>query len=362
MWKQKQVNALYIPQYNNRQTSEGDGSDGEDGGVTQGDLEALLTGCYPKAGDSSTTAPPAGGKWVCAQSSEAKKENHKQHIADKLEVLAKAYTHQGNKWRAQGYSKAINALQSYHKTVSSFEEACKIQGIGKRMAEKIKEILESGHPRKLDHIGESVPVLELFSNIWGAGAKTAQMWYQQEMYVSLYSLLASTISLLILHCIFPVELLLHTWLLLEMVWEMTLSLNPGLWLISEREGHVWRHGCFLTGDLVSHEDNGNQKMYLGVCRLPGPGRRHRRLDIIVVPYSEFACALMHFMGSAHFNRYMRALAKTKTMSLSEHSLNRDVLRKGSLKVTPGLPLPTPAEKVVFTHLGLPYREPQERDW
>ncbi|MGH0192888.1 UNVERIFIED_CONTAM: hypothetical protein FKN15_039362 [Acipenser sinensis] len=59
---------------------------------------------------------------------------------------------------------------------------------------------------------------------------------------------------------------------------------------------------------------------------------------------------------------MRALAKTKTMSLSDHSLNRDVLRKGSLKVTPGLPLPTPAEKDVFTHLGLPYREPQERDW
>lgn len=47
------------------------------------------------------------------------------------------------------------------------------------MAEKIAEILESGHLRKLDHISESVPVLELFSNIWGAGAKTAQMWYQQ---------------------------------------------------------------------------------------------------------------------------------------------------------------------------------------
>lgn len=47
------------------------------------------------------------------------------------------------------------------------------------MAEKIMEILESGHLRKLDHINESVPVLELFSNIWGAGTKTAQMWYQQ---------------------------------------------------------------------------------------------------------------------------------------------------------------------------------------
>lgn len=47
------------------------------------------------------------------------------------------------------------------------------------MAEKILEILESGHLRKLDHISESVPVLELFSNIWGAGTKTAHMWYHQ---------------------------------------------------------------------------------------------------------------------------------------------------------------------------------------
>ncbi|KAK1164369.1 DNA polymerase lambda-like [Acipenser oxyrinchus oxyrinchus] len=104
--------------------------------------------CFPKAGDSSTTTPPAGENWVCTQSSEAKKENHNKHITEKLEVLAKVYTHQGDKWRALGYSKAINALQNYHKTVSSFE-----------------------------------------------------------------------------------------------VWEMTLSLNPGLWLISEREGHVWRRGC-----------------------------------------------------------------------------------------------------------------------
>ena len=41
------------------------------------------------------------------------------------------------------------------------------------------EIMESGHLRKIDHMGEAVPVLELFTNIWGAGAKTAKLWYQQ---------------------------------------------------------------------------------------------------------------------------------------------------------------------------------------
>lgn len=114
---------------------------------------------------------------------------------------------------------------------------------------------------------------------------------------------------------------------------------------------------------MSQEDNGNQKKYMGVCRLPDPGRRHRRLDIIVVPYSEFACALLYFTGSAHFNRSMRALAKTKGMSLSEHALSSGVVRgPGGLKAMPGLALQTPTEKDVFMHLGLPYREPHERDW
>lgn len=120
---------------------------------------------------------------------------------------------------------------------------------------------------------------------------------------------------------------------------------------------------FLTDDLVSQEVNGQQQKYLGVCRLPGPARRHRRLDIITVPYSEFACALLYFTGSAHFNRSMRALAKTKGMSLSEHALSSAVVRSPrGLKVGAGRVLPTPTEKDVFSLLGLPYREPAERDW
>ncbi|NWS71617.1 DPOLL polymerase, partial [Crotophaga sulcirostris] len=166
-----------------RKVSNDEDSEGEDASVTWEDLEALISGRYPvksseETSDSSSAVAQPASKWVCAHSSNSKKENHNQCITEKLEVLAKAYSVQGDKWRALGYSKAINALKSYHKPVTSYQEACKIPGIGKRMAEKILEILESGHLRKLDHISESVPVLELFSNVWGAGVKTAQNWYQ----------------------------------------------------------------------------------------------------------------------------------------------------------------------------------------
>ncbi|XP_022611420.1 DNA polymerase lambda [Seriola dumerili] len=380
---------------------------GDEDGVSQSDLEALITGQHPKEETPSPSLTPSPdssaqkavlGKWVCAQSSQSKSNNFNKHITDKLEVLAKAYTHQGDKWRALGYSKAVNALKSYHKPVTSYQEACQIPGIGKRMADKIDEIMESGHLRKLDHIGEAVPVLELFTNIWGAGAKTAQLWYQQG-FRSLEDIrtkahLSNTQKIGLKHYDdfldrMPRE---EAAAIEKVVRDATQTIDPGLVamtcgsyrrgkatcgdvdvLISHPDGRshkgifskvleILHDSGFLTDDLVSHEENGEQKKYMGVCRLPGPGQRHRRLDIIVVPYNEFACALMYFTGSAHFNRSMRALAKTKNMSLSEHSLNQAVVRQGNFKVYGGIPLATLREEDVFSLLGIPYRKPHERDW
>ncbi|XP_074815588.1 DNA polymerase lambda isoform X2 [Natator depressus] len=279
------------------------------------------------------------------------------------------------------------------------QEAFKIPGIGKRMAEKILEILESGHLRKLDHISESVAVLEVFSNIWGAGVKTAQMWYQQGFRtlddIHTKAPLTSQQAIGLKHYEDFLERMPREEAkeIEQTVREAAWSLNPGLVCIacgSYRRGKATcgdvdvlvthpdgqshrgifgklldslRRSGFLTDDLVRQEDSGNQKKYLGVCQLPGPVRRHRRLDIIVVPHCEFACALLYFTGSAHFNRSMRALAKTKGMSLSEHALHTAVVRApGGRKMGPGLVLPTPTERDVFTLLGLPYREPAERDW
>ncbi|XP_051883006.1 DNA polymerase lambda isoform X2 [Pristis pectinata] len=373
-------------------------SDSEDDGVSQHDLQALISGDRRPAAGPELREPAVSTKWVCARSSESKRLNHNKAITDKLKTLETAYTHQGDKWRALGYGKAINALKSYHKPIASYQEACEIPGIGKRMAEKIWEILETGHLRKLDYISESISVLEAFANIWGAGVKTAQMWYQQgfrtleDIKTKANPNRQQIIGLKHYHDFLDRMPREEAAEIERTVCDMAHSINPGLIslacgsfrrgkptcgdvdvLITHPDGKSHRgvfskvlDGLrgrgFVTDDLVSQEENRNQVKYLGVCRLPGPGHRYRRLDIIVVPYAEFACTLMYFTGSAHFNRSMRALAKTKNMSLSEHSLNCQVLREGWNKVNRGLVLPTPSERAIFEHLGLVYREPQERDW
>lgn len=105
-------------------SSDGETSDGEETQVSGADLEALISGRYPTPfeGDGEPSPAPKGlDKWVCAQPSSQKAINHNPHITEKLEVLAKAYSVQGDKWRALGYAKAINALKSFHKPVTSYQ-------------------------------------------------------------------------------------------------------------------------------------------------------------------------------------------------------------------------------------------------
>ncbi|XP_075922375.1 DNA polymerase lambda isoform X4 [Petromyzon marinus] len=178
------------------------------GAVTATDMEALLTGASrsspPEAsghmglpdqaadaevrsgaaggqdpGASAAPAPASLGRWVCAESSERKRVNHNAHITDKLEVLARAYQQTGDRWRALGYSKAINALKAHHRPVATYEEACALPGVGERLAKKVAEIAQSGELRQLQHLDPSVGVIATFTDIWGVGSKTAQAWYQQ---------------------------------------------------------------------------------------------------------------------------------------------------------------------------------------
>uniref|UniRef100_A0A8C1K468 Polymerase (DNA directed), lambda n=1 Tax=Cyprinus carpio TaxID=7962 RepID=A0A8C1K468_CYPCA len=222
----------------------------EEDGVSQNDLEALISGVHPSESNPSQSLvenPVLSGKWVCSQPSTTKGENHN---------------------KALGYSKAINALKSYHKPITSYDEACKIPGIGKRMADKIMEITESGHLRKLDHIGEEVPVVKMFTNIWGTdGFRTLED-------IRTKAVLNHTLRIGLKHYD-DLERMPRS--------EANASEAGSSQLVvvacgSYRRGKstfistfvyyyfmilfLFFHPGFLTDDLVSHEVNGEQKKYM----------------------------------------------------------------------------------------------------
>lgn len=334
---------------------------------------------------------------VCAQASTSNQQNHNQFITEKLQILATSYVNSKDQWRALGYKKAIASVKNYHKKLETWEECSSLPFVGERLAKKIWEIVETGHLRRLDHVDPKQEAINLFVGVWGAGPTTAEAWVsqglktledlknhgkltrQQEIGLKYYDEFLERM---------PRE---EAGQIEEVVKNAALEINPGLEafacgsyrrgkptcgdvdvIVSHPDGKSHegvmtklldslKSSGFLTDDLTFAE-NGEHRKYLGVCKLPGENSKHRRLDIIVVPYNEWACSLLYFTGSDYFNRSMRLLAKNNGMSLSEHSLNTGVVRKGGEKIFEGTPLPVFSEKDVFDYLGLEYREPHERDW
>ncbi|XP_049789575.1 DNA polymerase lambda-like isoform X2 [Schistocerca nitens] len=273
------------------------------------------------------------------------------NIIAELEKLSSTFRSCGDQWRAHGYDKAIASIKSHGKNINSYEEAISLPGIGKKMAEKIMEIIETGKLQKVDEVcnSEKSKIISLFTQIWGVGPATAQSWYAQ---VKENALAIETDISVILCGSYrrgkPTCGDIDVLLLVEVI-----SNNFLVELLKRL-----RACGLVTDDLMNIEESGGHKKYLGICQLPGG--KHRRLDIFVAPKSETATALMHYTGSALFNRAIRLLAVEKGMYLSEHCLMSDVVREGS-KIINGHIVDTPTEESIFLHLGLPYRRPEERD-
>ncbi|XP_067003566.2 DNA polymerase lambda isoform X2 [Anabrus simplex] len=300
-------------------------------------------------------SPPKKLKADIAQTLRATMGQHNQLIIGELQKLADAFRSSGDQWRAHGYDKAISAIKAYGKEITKFEDVASLPNIGQRMAAKIQEILEFGKLRKVDEIcnDEKVKVVELFTKVWGVGPATAESWYLQVREAAL--MVEPSLKIMLVgsyrrgkEMCGDVDVLI--------VKEDNVAKDILTCIITQL-----KETGFITDDLVSMETNGNQKKYLGLCRLPGENCKHRRLDIFLVPQSEFAPAIMHYTGGALFNRSIRIFAAKKDMSLSEHSLMGGVVREGKNIINQGYVIPTPTEESVFEHLGLQYRPPEDRN-
>ncbi|XP_065289279.1 DNA polymerase lambda-like isoform X2 [Dermacentor albipictus] len=339
------------------------------------------------------------GKWVCAVASTDVPVNKNSHITDQLEAMVETYQSTKDHWRALGYEKAIMQLKRHATEITTWEEARALPNVGKRLADKIWEIVQQGRLQKLEEFQsqEHLVAQNLFTKVWGAGPSTAQKWVQQG-FRSLEELAAKgslssqqKIGLKHFHDFLDKMPYAEARLIADTVKTAALSIQPGLEVIpcgSYRRGRamcgdvdilithpdgkshegvlckilqILHESSFLTDDLVVPHEGGSPRKYMGVCRIPEDGSKHRRLDIFVVPQEEFACSLLAFTGSAHFNRSMRLLARRKSMSLNDHGLYADVCRTGEEKISRGKRLPTPTEESIFEHLGLEYRPPEERD-
>lgn len=407
-WKSGPIKTSAADSDSDYVASTDDEKDGEEDLATarrpedSGDQDTEEDNQAPLSSDEHLTAPPAKkGKWICEIPSTQGQSwvNHNKHITDKLQELVKVYQNSNEKWRAMSCTKAIAALRKYPKEITTFEEARSLRFVGERMADKIWEIISSGNLRRLENVDqEREVVISLFTKIHGVGLQTAQQLYAQG-YRTLDDLknsgVLTRIQLIGLKHFHDFNEKMPRAEVEEIeakVKEVAHSIDPGLEVVtcgSYRRGRPMcgdvdllithpdgrshkgifsvllqrcRESGFITDDLSIHDDPAEQCKYLGVCKLPGEGRKHRRIDIIVVPYAQYPCALLHFTGSGHYNRSLRSKANKMGMSLSEYALSTGVVRKNGVKVFEGTPLPVFCERDVFKYLDVQYLEPHDRDW
>jgi DNA polymerase (family 10) len=108
----------------------------------------------------------------------------KEHIAGVLEKIATLLELKNeNPFKIRAYSNAARAIETFGANVSNFQDeeaVAKIPGIGKSIAQKIKELAESGSLEYFQELSAEFPagILELFS-LSGLGAKKIKALYDQ---------------------------------------------------------------------------------------------------------------------------------------------------------------------------------------
>lgn len=316
-----------------------------------------------------------------------------ENIISNLEALLTLYKKDSTlKFKCKALNTSIPAIKAYNQEIKCGKQAMNdIKGVGKGIADRIDEILESGTLTELGIKNEKNDIMELLKSVTGVGDTRAQKWF--EMGIKSIDELRNAIKDSTIKSTHHIDLGLKYYNdLKERIPRAEMDI-----LKSSVETHIkavdkdiifevcgsYRRGLPTSGDidiLVSHskymENISNEKIlskivkymettgflvdyltkdgekkYMGFCKL-GPKNKARRIDIRVIDYISYYAGVIYFTGSQHFNIEVRNKALEKGMSLSEYGLvNQDTKEKIFLK----------SEAELFEILKIPYKTPQERN-
>ncbi|KAL6267686.1 hypothetical protein P5V15_000761 [Pogonomyrmex californicus] len=303
-----------------------------------------------------------------------------------------------NVYKYNAYRKAAGTLGALTERVKSGEEAKKLPGIGVKIAKKIDEFLQTGKLQKLEDIkkDETNVAISLLARVSGigpakakelveAGIKTLEdlkkhqdkLTHHQKLGLKYFDDFEKKIP--------RAEIAQIEKMLKDIIKELNSA-----YLVTICGSY--RRGKEESGDidvLITHPNytskaKDEQKRavslkaiveclekkrlitdtislgsakFMGVCRLPGDkSKPFRRLDIRLTFYDQYYCAILYFTGSDLFNKNMRAHALEKKYTLNEYTLKR-LTTEGC----PGEAEKIRSEEDIFKILGLPYKDPKDRN-
>jgi len=319
-------------------------------------------------------------------------QDWKKTIIDSLEILRKRDVAEKQTFKARAYGKVISQLKEHDGPITSYEDVKNIKGVGEKISDKIKEILETGQLASAERAKELYPIeaLDAFQNIYGVGPSKAKELVE-EGYRTIEELREAVrknpkvlndkqrIGLQyyedLLERIPRSEMEEHQellqFLLPESMKEYEMDIVGSFRRQAATSGDIdvllrvpkgtpreeaKQHLATYVNALKQH-DYIEEVLALGehkcmaISRIPGG--RARRLDLLMTPDQEYAYAILYFTGSDKFNVAFRQHALQKGYTLNEHTLTP--IREGVREV-PYMK----SEKEIFSFLGLRYVDPNHR--
>lgn len=331
-----------------------------------------------------------------------------------LKKMAEYYTNTNDRWRSVAYRRAITELDGItDRKISTAEDAMQLPCFGPRLADKLEEIVNTHSLARLEYAlsDPMSKVLALFLGIYGVGKSTADKWIaqgfrtlddlldraklndNQRMGIDHYQDLNTRIPReevtqlgeYVKAEAAKIDQSVH--LLIGGSYRRGADTSGDIDFIITKDGttsgqdlvpfldqlvgNLWRQG-FLTAEVASHsshKDSGGSKWH-GCCVLPRIAGFNddenyrpiwRRIDLLLVPQSEYGAALIYFTGNDIFNRSLRLLASRKGMRLNQRGLYKDVMKGADReKLTEGELVEGKDEKRIFEILNVRWREPDER--
>eukprot|EP00727_Mastigamoeba_balamuthi_P010798 m51a1_g6340 putative dna polymerase beta (360) ;mRNA; r:32937-34539 len=329
-------------------------------------------------------------------------QNLNKDLTDALMEVAVTEKNSGQMAKFHVYQRAIHALRTYPKRVSSGEEArrlrsgAELDGIGVKIAKKIQELLDTGKLGRIEKArgDERTVAINLIARIPGVGPKSAKKFVDEDKVRTLDDMRRiegklnnhQRIGLKYFEDLekkVPREEIAQ---IEAIVKKEAAKVDPRL--ACEAVGS-YRRGLPESGDidvLMTHPDYTTERkdrkdtgglltdlvarlracgllietisegfmQFMGICRLD-PSKPARHLDLKLFPAESFHCGLLHFTGSGEHNRYMSTIALKNKFFLNEYCL----CPVGTTGVR-GDPLPISSEEDIFAYLGLDYKTPEQR--
>ena len=298
--------------------------------------------------------------------------DYKDLIINNLKILKDNAKVEGGVFQARAYDKVIKNLQLIKIPITSYKDVENIEGAGKNIKLKIKEIFETGNLKVVDNILSNTDIRNDLLNIYGIGPAKAKNLVEEYKIKSIEDLrIKSSKDAKLLTDSQKIGLLCYEDLL-ERIPREEMIQHQRILNLSKEKGEIvgsFRRKEDSSGDidvmlnmdlkefqnftstLVEKEyiiyilANGPKKM-LAICRV-NDSSKYRRIDLIRNSPKEYPYMKLYFTGTKEFNVEFRQHCLNLGLSLNEHGFTPPI---EGLKI----------EEDIFRQVGLKYVSPENR--